>query len=289
MVLRSPSSRGPASTGVRQHVDVVAPLLRGAHSAGQCPHGRVGDAGLEDGRPRRRARRGRAGPRTARRGRRRSAARPRPGPGQHPQRLDETVLPLPPVTAMPPPVRAVRRRPRTAAAGRSSCRATWRRAASAARAGGPGASRPRPAAPRRPASRGRRRARPSGRRRAAPARAATQSVATTWRQTSSGYHSRRWRMPDSSPTPSTKTSPAVTSRTAWPVRESQSATVRSRVGSTPRRETARSRAVSTCTRWRTSRVPRRREPGRVAGERRRQLLGEVVVDGRRRRRPGRGG
>src|SRR6478735_6761433 len=83
-----------------------------------------------------------------------------------------------------------------------------------------------------------------------PSRA--QSTATTWRHTSSGYHARRWRMAASSPASSAKTSPAVTSRTACPVSDSQSPTSRSRVGSTPSRETARSRAVSTWTRCRTT-------------------------------------
>ena len=85
-------------------------------------------------------------------------------------------------------------------------------------------------------------------------------------------------MPSSSPAPSANTSPAVTSRTACPVSDSQSPTVRSVVGSTPSRDTARSRRRLDLHPVAHDRVPRRREPGREARERVGQLLGEVRVD-----------
>ena len=224
-------------------------------------------------RPPRRARTRYGRSRTARRGRRRSAARPRPGRRPHSQRLDETVLPLPPVGRCHRPFeRSEGDRDRGNRAKLGPSHGVGRPAPleqeaeviaiPASRAATTGE--PVVAAPPCPAEEGQLR----------PSR--TQSVATTRaRRRRRPREALAW--PASSPTSSTKTSPPVTSRTAWPVRESQSSTSRS--GWRRRRgATARSRAADPHPMVH-SRVTSRRVPGGVAGERRRQPLGEVVVDG----------
>ena len=156
----------------------------------------------------RRARPGRAGPRTARAGRRRTAGPPPTAAGMSARsasaRPASRCAPVAPPSATAP---ADPSATPPAAAGRSSCRATWRRAASAARAGGPrciATPASRAAMTREPRSSPRSAVRPT-KGSSWPRRA--QSTATTWRQRSSGYHSSRRRMPVSSPAPSAKTSP----------------------------------------------------------------------------------